>query len=385
MNTFGAFRKLYILGLLPLAFAAAGCGVLPDRALAGPANHLILEGFNAPPRTRFGGYAAAIPGMTFLGSDLGSHDYYWPLFEKNGIAYTCRGGHIDVVHLRNGIDWTAHLAARSYKHLMRKDSEFSFKMPVDRSRSYVRITYPSGWDYMAEEDRSAIAEKMALAIGPYLAFTTVTWHEITTWYGYKSMVIPVEYDSAFSWEDSYSNLLGTIVATRALQDTEHSYNEAVTIAIDEELQKLGVLPSAHEAREASRSMKGRWYTGTFVLFFDMKKRNFDIGVDDGYVTPTLVPEVSQCPGAEPLSYPVPTLDALGEYGFSLTLEIEPHEWEKDKILHVAFGDEPRKRINPEAHLAIIMEQIQREAAAKYGPEYDPDNRRREPQYVYTGK
>jgi len=358
---------------------------LPDRGLSGPADRVVVEGFNAHPRTRFGGYAAAIPGMTFLGSNLGSHGYYWPFREKNGIAYTCRGGHIDVVHMRIGIDWTAYLTAESYKHLMRKDPGFSCKMPVDRSRSYVTITYPPGWDYLSEEDRSAIAQKMALAIGPYLTFTMVTWHEVTTWYGYKCIGLPVEYDSAFSWEDSYSNLLGTKIAVEALQDKEHSYNKAVTLAINREMEKLGILPSARQARAASKSMKGQWYTGTFVLMIDMKKRNFDVGLDDGYVTPTLVPSVPHCPGAEPLSYPIPTLDILSEYGFKLKHEIEPHEWEKRKILRIAFGDEPKKRIDPQVHLAIIMNHIQREAAAKYGPQYDPDNRPQEPQYVSTGK
>ncbi len=375
--------RLYLVGLLVLALAAGGCGVLPDRALSVPANQVILEGFDGLPRTRYGCYATAIPGMTFLGSKLGAHGYYWPFSEKNGIAYTCRGGHIDVVHLRIGIDWTAHLAARSYEHLMRRDPGFSCKMPVDRSRSYVQITYPPGWDCLSEEEQSAIAQKVALAIGPYLTFTMVTWHEITTWYGYKCLGIPVEYDSAFSWEDSYSNLLGTIIAVRALQDTEHSYSKAVTLAIDEEMQRLGILSSAREAKQASRSMKGPWYTGSFFLFVDMKKRNFDIGLDDGHITPTLVPEVAACPEAEPLSYPVPTLDVLHEYGFSLTLEIEPREWEKGKILRVAFGDQPGKRINPETHLAVIMDHIQREAAAKYGPEDDPDNP--DTQYVHTGE
>ncbi|MGE5295572.1 MAG: DUF4056 domain-containing protein [Solirubrobacterales bacterium] len=385
MNAYNMARKWYVLGLLSLTAAATGCGILPDRGLSGPANQVVFEGFDTHPRTRFGGYAAAIPGMTFLGSDLGPHSYYWPFREKDGIAYTCRGGHIDVVHMRNGIDWTAYLVAESYKHIMRKDPGFSCKMPVDRSRHYVQITYPPGWDYLSRQDRSDIAERMALAIGPYLTFTMVTWHEVTTWYGYKSMGIPVEYDSAFSWEDSFSNLLGTRIAVRALQDKKHSYNKAVALAIDEEMQRLGIVSTAREARETSKSMKGLWYTGTFVLAFDMKKRNFDIGLDDGYITPTLVPHVTQCPDAEPLSYPVPTLDILTEYGFSVKHEIEPHEWEKNKILRVALGDEPGKRIDPQVHMAIIMDHIQRQAAAKYGPEYDPDNRQREPQYVYTGK
>jgi len=385
MKMCGTLRQLLIVGLLSLAVNVAGCSLLPDRGLSAHANRAVSQGIDARPRTRFGCYAAAIPGMTFLGNDLGRHEYYWPLPEKNGIAYTCRGGHIDLAHLRNGIDWTAYIAAQSYKHLMKKDSRFSYKMSVDRSRTHVQISYPPGWDYLSEEDRSPIAEKIALALGPYLAFTMVTWHEITTWYGYKCTGLPVEYDSAFSWEDSYSNLLGTRIAVRALQDTEHSYDKAVTIAIDEEMESLGILPSARQARLAGKSMKGQWYSGVFVLFFDMKKRNFDIGLDDGYVTPTLVPSVSECPDARPQPYPIPTLDILAEYGFSATIEIEPHEWEKGKILFAAFGDKRHRRINPEVHLATIMDHIQQEAAAKYGPEYLPDAASHEPQYVRTSE
>jgi hypothetical protein len=384
MNVRGTSWLWHVFGLLSLALAATGCGMLPDRAPSGPASQRIREGFDRIPRTRYGCYAAAIPGMTFLGSNLGAHSYRWSFSEKDGIVYTSRGGHIDITHLRIGVDWTAYLAAESYKHLMKNHCSFSCKMPVDRSRTYVHISYPPDWDSLSNEDRSAIAEKIALAMGPYLTFTMVSWHEITTWYGYKCLGVPVEYDSAFSWEDSYSNLLGTIIGVRALQDTEHSYNEAVTLAIDEEMQRLGVLPFARQARRAGKLMKGQWYTGTFLLLFDMKKRNFDIGLDDGYVTPTLVPNVPQCPDAEPQSYPVPTLDVLAEYGFSVTVEIEPREWEKGRILRAAFGDEPQKRVNPETHLAIIMDHIQREAAAKYGPEYDPDNRRNGPQFVRTG-
>ncbi len=387
MKTYGTSWLWHIVALLPLALATAGCGLWSEPALSGPASGVIREGFDRIPRTRYGCYAAAIPGMTFLGSDLGAHSYQWSLFEKGGIVYTCRGGHIDITHMRIGIDWTAYLAAESYKRLMRNDPGFTCKMPVDRSRTHVRISYPPDWDRLPAEERSAMAEKMALALGPYLAFTMVSWHEVTTWYGYKCMGIPVEYDSAFSWEDSYSNLLGARIALRALQDTERSYNEAVTTAIDEEMQKLGILPSARQARQVSRSVKGQWYSGTFVLLFDMKKRNFDIGLDDGHVTPTRIPGASPCPDCEPQSYPAPTLDGLAEYGFSATVEIEPREWERNKILRIVFGDPPKadqKRIDAGTHLAVIMDRIQREAAAKYGPEYDPDRQPSESHYVQTG-
>jgi len=92
--------------------------------------------------------------------------------------------------------------------------------------------------------------------------------------------LPVEYDSAFSWEDSYSNVLGTILAVRALRDTQHTYNEAMEIVLDEEMDKLGIQPVG-VARQASDAVKGKWFTGNFALFVDMKKRNFDIGLDDG--------------------------------------------------------------------------------------------------------
>jgi len=204
-----------------------------------------------------------------------------------------------------------------------------------------------------------------------LAFTMTTWHEMLTWYGFKCIGPFPEFPSAFSWEDSYSNLLGIIVGARALQDSEHEYNEAVKIALDQEMQKLGIQP-AHVARQASESVRGKWFTGNIIFHVDMKKRNFDIGLKNGYVTPTLVPEVSACPDAQPTPLAVPRLDVLAKYGFSANLEIEPHEWERGKILRIVYKNEPGKRINPDQHFALIMDQIRRDAAAMYGPEYSPD-------------
>jgi hypothetical protein len=74
------------------------------------------------------------------------------------------------------------------------------------------------------------------------------------------------------------------------------------------------------------------------MLVTIKKRNFDLGLGDGLVTPTLVPNVPKCPSAEPLSYPAPKLDVLAKYGFAMKLEIEPHEWESGKILRIIYGD-----------------------------------------------
>jgi len=373
-------RRVFLVGVLSLSFVAGGCRIFPDGSNSGTADQAISRGFNTQPRIRYGTYPCAIFATPLVGAKMGTHSYHWSPFEKNAIAYTCSAGHVDVIHIRIAADWTAYLTSVAYKTMMKGDTRFSYKLAVDRSRNFVTISYPKGWAYLPEKTRSAIARDVAMAMGPYLAFTTVTWHEILTWYGFKCVGLPVEFASAFSWEDSYSNLLGTILAVRAMRDTKHTYNEAVRIALDEEMRKLGVQP-ARVAHAASDSVRGKWFTGNIAVFVDMKKRNFDIGLDDGFITPTIVPGVSQCPEARPVSYPVPDLSLLEEYGFSLNLEIEPHEWEKTKVLNVV---RQKKRINPRHHFAQYLDAIRREAAVRYGPEYNPDlDKSNQP--VYTAK
>jgi hypothetical protein len=372
-----------LVGLVSLVSMAAGCRVMPDHALSYPADQVIYHGFSGPPRVRFGSYPSSNIGTFFKGPDMGTHGYCFRLSERDGIAYTCRGGTIDVIHVRIAADWTAYLTAVTYRHLMSHDSGFSYKLAVDRSTSFITFTYPENWDSLPKIQQMAIAKEIALAVGPYLTFTMTSWHEILTWYGFKCMGPFPEFPSAFSWEDSYSNVLGTLVAVRALQDSEHKYNEAVKIALDQEMQKLGIQP-AHVAKRATEAMRGKWFTGNIIFLVDMKKRNFDIGLKDRYVTPTLIPEVSACPDAQPMPLPVPRLDVLAKYGFSANLEIEPHEWERDRVLRVVYGNNPQKRVNPEEHFALIMTDIRRQATAMYGPEYSPDYDVRPPT-AYTAR
>jgi hypothetical protein len=343
---------------------------MPDRALSYPADQVVYRGFDGPPRVRFGSYPSSNIGTFFLGPNLGDHGYCFRLSEKDGIAYTCRGGHIDVIHVRIAADWTAYLTAVTYRHLMNHDNGFSCKLAVDRSTSFITFTYPEDWDRRSKIEQTAIAKEIAFAVGPYLTYTMTTWHEMLTWYGFKCIGPFPEFPSAFSWEDSYSNLLGTIVGTLALRDSQHQYNEAVKIAIDREMQTLGIQP-ARVARGASESVRGKWFTGNIIFHVDMKKRNFDIGLANGYVTPTLVPGVPTCPDAEPLPLPIPRLDVLAKHGFSMDLEIEPHEWERGKLLRVVYGDKPQTRVKPE-QFALIMDDIRRQATSMYGPEYSPD-------------
>jgi hypothetical protein len=165
----------------------------------------------------------------------------------------------------------------------------------------------------------------------------------------------------------FSNLLGVRIGVMALRDAEHGFNEAVTLALDRALEKLDVQPRLTAIR-AARKMKGVWFSTALLFCVDIMGRNFDIGLDDGSVTAWIIPSVSGCEAAEAQTYPVPNLDFLSEYGFSMKLEIEPREWEKGKILKAAYpdGKKRQKRIEPIVHFAPIMDHIKAQAAEKYG-------------------
>jgi hypothetical protein len=281
--------------------------------------------------------------------------------EKNGIVYTCKAGHVDITHVRIAADHTRYLVQKSYAHMMRDDVEFSFGLRVEPSRYFVKVGYPAAWEELPAKHKTRVARSVSIRLGQYLGYVTSTWHEILVWFGYKCMRVVPEFPSAFSWEDSFSNLLGTHLAVRALEDLEYGYDKAMTVALKNELEKLGVQPRA-AAIEASEQVRGKWFTGNLLV--DIKKRNLDIGLDDGYVTPMLVPCV--CEGPEPEPYPVPSLDVVRAAGFDVRVEIEPREWEADKILSVVFPDGGGKRIEPAVHFQAIMDYIAREAMERYG-------------------
>lgn len=187
-----------------------------------------------------GSYATSTVGTAFLGpEELGPHGYEYNWSEQNGIVYTCRGGHIDISHTRKTADWTAFLAARTFDRISRNKRSFTFKMR-EPSVYRVELTYPENWQDLSQAEQERIARQVALALGPYLSYAANTWHEILTWFGYGNIAIYSEFPSAFSWEDTFSNLLGAHVAAAALRDTEHTYDKAVTLELDRELKNLGI-------------------------------------------------------------------------------------------------------------------------------------------------
>jgi hypothetical protein len=236
---------------------------------------------------------------------------------------------------------------------MRKRKGFSFNLAFELSTHRVSFSYPHNWDDLPKEEKERIADEVAFAVGPYVAYAATMWHEILTWFGTHYMLFEPEFNSAFSWEDSYSNLLGTHVAVKAMRDKEHSYDKAMTIAIDEELARLDVQPRS-VAIAAAEKVRGKWYTGNFKV--DTFMRNFDMGLDDGFVSPVVIPDVAECDGAT-VDYPAPNVDILDEYGLAMTYEIKANVLEQGKVFKVIDAN----RIYPARHYPVIMAHITKEA------------------------
>ncbi len=340
---------------------AVACQGLSRPAKSGSPEQWAFRGLDVrvPPRIRPGSYPTADHAVGFIGpEDLGPHRYWLDAAEGNGILYTCHAGHIDIAHVRKAADWTGFLAALTFEHLRRHQTTFVCKSR-EPSRYFVELTYPRDWDSRSVAEKERVARDVSRQLGQYLAYTAMTWHEMLTWFDFRPKGYESDRQSAFSWEDSYSNLLGTCVGAAALQDQDHTFSDAVTQVLREHLESLGPQPAA-VSRQASEAVRGDWYSARWFSPV-IRKRNFDIGLDDGQVTPCLLPSVSACADAEACSLTAPTLDGLARYGFSVAVKIEPRVWEQDKIFKALYGNRKpaTKTLDPSIHFALLIDHMKR--------------------------
>ena len=320
------------------------------------------------PRPRLGSYATATVGTNFLDlSSLGEHQYFDGRGENNGIVYTCRGGHIDIAHVRIAADYTKYHYERIKEILLQSQCEYIFKLNVDRSQFYARWTLPADWKDLPRQSRERIADETALELASYFTFMMVSWHEVLTFFGFKTMGVVSEFPSAFSWEDNYSNLLGVRLGAAAIRDGR-DFDAAMTAHLEAELRRLGI-QSAQTARQAAEAVRGQWYEGHLIV--NMLIRHTHIGLDDGTITPLLVPDV--CEQTQPQTYPAPTLETAGRYGFTVNLKVEPREFEKDDILNIVCPDGGCRTIGLPDDLAAIMQHIEQHAQSLGCRIYDPKN------------
>lgn len=199
--------------------------------------------------------------------------------ERNGLVYTCRGGFIDIAHVRDYADWTVFLSRRLEATLA---TGGAFELPEEGARRFVFLTALDA-DLIARVGRRALAVEIA----QWLAFQLSVWHETATWYGWSSIELFPERVSAFSPEDLYSNLLGihlgSYLVLSGAGETEEGFNRGMDEAIRDVLRRLGAMPPA-ATRRALDSIDGLWWDSQERLPSErvVLRRNMSLG-------PELVP------------------------------------------------------------------------------------------------
>lgn len=244
--------------------------------------------------------------------------------EGNGLVYTCRGGFIDVAHVRDYAD-TALYTITS----IARDLETGGEIPLPDEGAKVRIELkpvPAG--AIQKQGRWAIS----IPLGQWVAFQSSVWHEIVTWFGWSTFTLFPEMVSSFSPEDLYSNLLGARIAAAVVSQAgardEFAYNRNVERWLNLALAYLQATP-VPAGEEAMRSVDGLWWDSKKRIP-DMSlvlRRNFDI---DEQVTPWVVPPSKSgpllktaCGGSQkPLSIANPTAMSGIDFAEQATLVVD---------------------------------------------------------------
>jgi hypothetical protein len=220
--------------------------------------------------------------------DLKIHDFNNDsVKDPIGLVYSCKGGFIDIGHLRDNADWTAKIIYHLPNWLgsgsvIEGRNEGGFK--------HRNVFFPKLEDHLVSSLSKEDRKKIAIAI----SYGFATLHEIAT--GFKVAVsapqtlIMYERASSFSVEDQYSNLLGAYLGAEAALG-KLPFNEGMTLLLNQKLKELNGLDSIKTSL-VHQSLEGKWWRkDPLVRFQSVLKRNFGAG---DKVIPTLVGENQFC-------------------------------------------------------------------------------------------
>jgi hypothetical protein len=230
-------------------------------------------------------------------------------FPKRGIIYTKRAGFVDLAHVYNTV-LRANDASNAVAAALRQDQD-SIRLPRFES-SEVSILFSSS--PVEATIAGAASEQSIQAVsrmtGECIANELGVWHEITTWFGYKTTRIWSEKPSAFTYEDTVSHLVGIQVFEAIPGKPDRA---KFASALRRVLDSLGLV-DRKSAAEAVHSVKGLWWGPLLYT-----RRMLDIGEKDGTVHPWVVP------GAQPdlhddrgpLSFTVPCAKMANGYAIHI--------------------------------------------------------------------
>lgn len=270
-------------------------------------------------------------------ADIGPHGYDrgGAAPERDGLVYTCRGGFIDIAHVRENADRTLWLALRIVRAL---PDGVTLELPEEGTQRRV-VVAPLPRGLLTQHGRW----HAAIALASWANYQLSIWHEVVTWYGWQSTPGFPEKLSAFSPEDAYSNVLGTNIAAGIVEDLEirsrEQYDRSVDAWLREALRRLGAVPK-QQARAAMAAVDGLWW--------DSSKRLPDwtlilrrAPVIDATVEPWLVADAlpqatkevrEMCEDAPP-PLPLRVPDKLGEHAIEdlVTVRFEFSRWLPDRF------------------------------------------------------
>ncbi len=327
--------------------------------------------------------AARVPGfekgnMVSI-PDLGHHEYdngtltiqgagRGVVVEHNGLIYSCRGGFIDVAHIRDNADMTLFLSMRLARSLP-GDAIIDLPPEGAERRVYVKAL-PRG--FLARYGRW----RVVTALAEWIQFRLSIWHEIATWYGWEEVKGFSEKLSAFSLEDLYSNALGARIAGGIIRSqgahSRDEYDRSMDAWIQAALLRLSAV-SREQGREAMDAVDHLWWDSSKALPDNTLVTHRNVNVTPP-LSPWLVTQAPlQGPAREamqrmcahapaPLELDIP--EGIGDVRFEdlVKIELTFKDWLPD---HFPIPVQKGRTIT-QADFPAIMAGIKREGAQELG-------------------
>ena len=331
-----------------------------------------------------------VPGVeigNLLGpEDLGPHRYdngYLSMqrtdrrgrigIENNGLIYTCRGGFLDLAHVRDNADNTLAIAAAVARGL---ETGTTLELPPQGAAIRIRVR-PISAEAIAKHGRM----QLSVGLAQWLSYQVSIWHEIATFYGYTSLAAWPENLSAFSPEDLYSNELGirlaggVILAKEARSDIEYGLSMDAWLA--RTLQRLEAVP-LEDSRTAMTEVDGAWWDSEKRIpdWTLVKRRQFDTGpllnpwrLEDARpgTKGDVEPLASCLDAAPPLAFRVRDGFAGALYRDYATAEFEVG----DALVDAGFPlPRPGTRRVDQEDFPVIIQEIRKATLETFGPGAD---------------
>jgi hypothetical protein len=336
-------------------------------------------GAGPEPRDRLGALPFPGPFTLYATADparLGTHRYgRWPRpfaasgdEKERGIIYATRAGFLDVAHVRIAIDWGRYCTRAARAALVGGRTALAVPGP-DHGVFHVAIEYPPAFAALPPDQRARIVDASAHRIGQRVAYVILTWHEVATWFGYRSFLFD-ESRSAFTYDDTVATLIGLRVAGRAMTDagadaSDQAFEIAATAALDDELHRLGACTPVQTER-AVRAVEGVWWADGKPL-----KRQADVdGAVAAVVHPWLVPDLpfATDPSAGAAGFPVPSNRVPPGAAIAVTarVTIEPRIGQA-AAMRALLPARP-EQFSEEHDLPALLEAMRRQMRTQYGPD-----------------